>query len=189
MTPESQCATIKRWRGARSSFRSISRPAYAGAAPRAGEFRAVAYSLLDDHAHLVIEAKSRAALARGMKAVGIRLAWLVRKVFGRCGSVLDGRYHHRVLRTPREVRHALAHVLLNARKHLAQAIARRAGRASSAGTLPPGHLDPASSGRWFDGWAHGTPEVSEPPPVAAARTWLLSVGWRRRIDWSEVPGR
>jgi len=34
--------------------------------------------------------------------------------------VLDGRYHHRVLRTPREVRRAVAHVLLNARRHLAK---------------------------------------------------------------------
>jgi hypothetical protein len=32
--------------------------------------------------------------------------------------VLYGRYHHlRVLRTPREVRNALAYVLLNVRKH------------------------------------------------------------------------
>jgi hypothetical protein len=33
------------------------------------------------------------------------------------GPVLHGRYHLRVLRTPREVRNALAYVLLNARKH------------------------------------------------------------------------
>lgn len=177
--------TVRFVRAFERSLRTLS------AAPRAGEFRVVAYSLLDDHAHLVVEAKDRAALARGMKAVGIRLAWLVRKLFDQTGAVLDGRYHHRVLRTPREVRHALAYVLLNARKHLAQSIARRTRGAGSARALPAGAIDPASSGRWFDGWMRRVPEASESSPVAAARTWLLAVGWRRhrRIDWSEVPGR
>ncbi len=149
----------------------------------------MSYSLLSDHVHLVVEASNRAALARGMKAVGIRIAWIARKVFARAGGVLDGRYHHRVLRTPREVRSALAYVLLNARKHLAEAIVRKSGRTGFAGAMPPGGVDPASSGRWFSGWARRVQEASGPAPVARARTWLASVGWRRhgRIDWSEIP--
>ncbi len=39
-----------------------------------GEFRLVHYSLQRDHAHPVVEAKSREALGRGMKAIGSRLA-------------------------------------------------------------------------------------------------------------------
>ena len=54
------------------------------------------------------------------------------RVFRRAGSVLRGRYHVRVLRTPREVRNALAYVLLNTRKHWKQ----RTGAALPANRLP-----------------------------------------------------
>jgi putative transposase len=100
--------------------------------------------------------------------------------------VLDGRYHHRSLRSPRDVRRALAYVLLNARRHLAKQ--RRA-----AGTTATS-LDPASSARWFDGWlpevAIRLPEPRARCEVARPRTWLLRVGWRRHglVDPSEVPG-
>ena len=56
--------------------------------------------------------------------------------------MLDGRYHQRLLRTPREVRNALAYVLLNVRKHWRQ----------RNGDAPPVQLDEASSGGWFEGW-------------------------------------
>ena len=52
-----------------------------------------------------------------MKSLGSRVARLVNRVFRRQGPVLDGRYHLRPLRTPKEVRRALAYVLLNSRKH------------------------------------------------------------------------
>jgi REP element-mobilizing transposase RayT len=151
-----------------------------------GEFRVAHYSLQRDHAHLIVEARGKEALARGMKSVGARLARAVNRVFGRSGAVLDGRFHHRVLRTPREVRNALAYVLLNARRHLAK---RHGGR------RPPVRLDEASSARWFDGWRREWRAKLGPPgpkrrEVASARTWLLRAGWRRRglVDPSEVPG-
>ena len=104
------------------------------------------------------------------------------QVFGRRGPVLAGRYHVRVLRTPREVRNALAYVLLNARKHWKE---RR-------GVAPPVKLDEASSERWFDGWKGRRKEAPghDPPDVANARTWLLREGWRRHglVDLAEVPG-
>jgi len=78
-----------------------------------------------------------------MKSLGARLARAVNRVFRRSGPVLADRYHVRVLRTPREVRNALAYVLLNARRHAAQ-VGRMVSRAL--------RIDPASSGRWFDGW-------------------------------------
>ena len=77
-----------------------------------GSFRVTHYSLQGDHAHLIVEAHGKEALACGMKSIGARLARAVNRVGQRSGPVLDGRYHHRSLRSPREVRRALAYVLL-----------------------------------------------------------------------------
>jgi REP element-mobilizing transposase RayT len=145
------------------------------------DFRVVEYSVQDDHLHLLVEAADRRALARGMKAIGTRVARAVNGVLRRSGPVLRDRYHLRVLRTPLQVRRALAYVVLNARKHLG----RRAPRV--------GRVDPASSGPWFSGWREGVWDLGHSPrpaPVAQALTWLLRVGWRRHglLDPSEVPG-
>ena len=150
-----------------------------------GDFRVNHYSLQGDHAHMIVEARSTEALARGMNSIGARLARAVNRVFGLSGRVLDGRYHHRALRTPREVRRALAYVLLNTRRHLQKA--RR--RLSAAAPL----LDPASSSRWFDGWraklVNRFLECEVDCEVAPPRTWLLRIGWRRHglIDPDETP--
>jgi REP element-mobilizing transposase RayT len=150
-----------------------------------GSFRVAHYSLQGDHAHLIVEAQGKEALACGMKSIAARLARAVNRVSGRSGPVLDGRYHHRSLRSPREVRRALAYVLLNARRHLAKR--RNVARLSI-------HLDGASSARWFDGWrpevARRLEEASGDPEVARPRTWLLRSGWRRHglVDPAEVPG-
>ena len=76
-----------------------------------GSFRVTHYSLQGDHAHLIVEAHGKEALARGMMSIGARLARAVNRVGRRSGPVLDGRYYHRSLRSPREVRRALAYVL------------------------------------------------------------------------------
>ena len=155
-------------------------------------FRLVHYSLQGNHAHLIVEARDHVALGRGMKAIGARLARAVNRVAGRTGRVLADRYHHRLLATPREVHRALRYVLLNARKHAAKA-ASGAKEVSKAIV----RIDPASSGRWFDGWkrkagltADDEPPASHAPPVARARTWLLTTGWRRHglLDPADVPG-
>jgi REP element-mobilizing transposase RayT len=147
-----------------------------------GEFRVVHYSVQRDHVHLLVEAAGRGAMGRGMKSVAPRLAKAVNRVFGRSGKVLHGRYHIRLLRTPREVRNALAYVLLNARKHWKQA----------HGHAPPMRLDAASSGRWFDGWRGRLPARAPlvAREVAPPSTWLLCVGWRRHglVSLGEVPG-
>jgi hypothetical protein len=105
--------------------------------------------------------------------------------------VLADRYHMRLLPTPREVRAALRYVLLNARRHAAASSERlRAARA---------RLDPASSARWFDGWKRAATDSGDDAPrataerpraVARARTWLLTIGWRRHglLDMADVPG-
>lgn len=148
-----------------------------------GDFRVCHYSIQRDHLHLVVESAGKEALACGMKSVGIRLARAVNRVFGRKGPVLYGRYHLRVLKVPREVRNALAYVLLNARKHWRQ----------RDGSPPPVRLDVASSGAWFDGWRRPPPFIERHPPpaaVAAPHTWLLRKGWRSHglVDPAETPG-
>lgn len=152
------------------------------AACERGDFRVVHYSVQRDHVHLLVESAGKQALGRGMMAVGARFSRAVNRAFNRLGPVVDGRYHLHVLGTPREVRNAIAYVLLNARRHWKK----------RHGSAPGIKLDEASSGRWFDGWkrelpgreARGSPEVSPP------HTWLLSHGWRRHrlIDPAEVPG-
>ncbi len=146
-----------------------------------GRFRLVHFSIQGDHVHMVVEAASARDLACGLKSVVARFARAVNRVFRRAGRVLADRCHVHVLRTPREVRNAIAYVLLNARRHLA-----KAGRA-----LPRfASIDPASSGRWFGGWRISVPPVHDPPAVATPQSWLLSIGWRRLglIDPAEVPG-
>jgi len=91
-----------------------------------GDFRLVHYTLLRNHAHLVVEASSMSALAHGMKAIGSRLARAVNRILRRTGPVLAERFHLRVLRSPLEVRRALVYVLLNARRHARQVRAARA---------------------------------------------------------------
>lgn len=149
------------------------------------DFRLVQYSLQGNHAHLIVEADHREALGRGMMAIGSRLARAVNRAAGRSGAVLADRFHARLLATPREVHRALRYVLLNARRHAASATRKMAVR-----------LDPASSARWFDGWRWVPVSAAEhdrhrcPPPVARARSWLLTQGWRRHglLDPDDVPG-
>ena len=150
--------------------------------PKRVDFHVVHYSIQHDHVHLLVEAAGAASLSCGMKSVAARLARAVNRVFRQRGAVLDGRYHHRRLGTPREVRAALAYVLLNARKHAAQRIP-----ATVASRFP---VDPASSGRWFEGWADPPAPPLDQPAVARPRTWLLRAGWQRHglIRREEVPG-
>ena len=149
-------------------------------------FRVAHYSIQDDHAHFLVEARGKKCLANGMKSLGARLARCANRVFGRRGRVLADRFHHAVKRTPTEVRRALAYVLLNARKHYRQRRRR----------VPPVVLDGASSGLWFDGWKGRAPPAGRYADrgreceVASPRSWLLARGWRRigLVDPTEVPG-
>jgi len=137
--------------------------------------RLVHFSVQRDHLHLIVEARDRRAVTRGLQGLFVRLAKRLNRWWGRKGRVFADRFHDRILRTPKEVRNALRYVLLNARRH---------GVARSG-------IDPYSSGAWFDGWTRGTtPRPSGPAPVTRARTWLATVGWRRwrRISPDEVPG-
>jgi hypothetical protein len=83
---------------------------------------------------------------------------------------------------------ALRYVLLNARRHAAK---------KETVSTAVARIDPAFSGRWFEGWNRRMPNAPERdgtrlhrPPVARAKTWLLAVGWRRHglLDPADIPG-
>ena len=92
-----------------------------------GRFRLVHYSIQSDHVHMIVEATSARDLACGLKAIAARFARGVNRVFHRAGRVLADRCHVHVLRTPREVRNAIAYVF-----------STRAVTSRSAAALYPG---------------------------------------------------
>jgi REP element-mobilizing transposase RayT len=128
------------------------------------DFRLVHYSIQSNHLHLLCEARDHSVLARAIQSLAVRIARRLNALWKRAGKLFADRYHDHVLRTPREVRHALGYVLNNAARH------------GLAGAI--GRPDPCSSGRWFDGWSA---RALDPPPrpLSRAKTWLLSVGWAR----------
>lgn len=103
------------------------------------------------------------------EAIGARFARAVNHVFARSGPVLADRYHVRMLRTPREVRSALAYVLLNARMHATQA-----GRTISRTFRG----EPASSAPWFEDWP--TASLVDRRPLRAEHPLHAAVGLLRR---------
>jgi REP element-mobilizing transposase RayT len=154
-----------------SSHRLLLRTLSAGA-DRFG-FRLIEFSVQSNHFHLLVEVSDRTALTRGAKGILVRLAKQLNKHWGRNGQVFADRFHARALRSPREVRRALAYVLHNARRH---------------GSFGRG-IDPYSSGPWFDGFtaeslaralrvAFVRALHTRPRPTCRARCWLLIHGWR-----------
>src|SRR5690606_5978693 len=126
-----------------------------------GRARVVHYSVMSNHVHLLVEADDRDALSRGLQGLATRLARAVNRFAARRGTVFADRYHARILRTPREVRNALAYVLNNARHHRCTA-------------MPADWIDPYSSASAFDGWRTAVRRGALSVPVVRARTWLLS---------------
>ena len=150
------------------------------------DFRVCHLSIQGDHVHLIAEAASATALARGMQGLQIAAAKRLNRMRGRKGQVFRTRYHAVQMRHPRQVRSGLAYVLNNWRRHRVDRVlgAQRGGVA----------IDPYSSGAAFEGWKAPRFTRLRPDeeilPVSFATTWLLDVGWRRhgRIDRGEVPG-
>ncbi|MEO6773599.1 MAG: transposase [Kofleriaceae bacterium] len=158
-------------------------------------FHVVQFSIQRTHLHLVVEARDRRALAKGMQAFGISAAKHINALIvdaegrRRRGSVFPDRYHVRILKTPRQVRNCLAYVLNNWRHH-------GEDKAERPRTW---QLDPFSSAVTFEGWKEratrdGQRYVQPPsyvaPLVSPPRSWLLNTGWRRYglISAFEVPG-
>ena len=70
------------------------------------------FSLQSNHVHLITEAENNEVLTRGMRALTITFS----KGLNR-GRVQLERYHLHVLKTLREVKHAIVYVLFNEQKH------------------------------------------------------------------------
>jgi REP element-mobilizing transposase RayT len=162
---------------------------------RREDFRIVHMSIQRDHLHMIVEADSKAALSRGMRGFSISAARQINRAITarggdrRTGRVIGDRFHARPLTSPRAVRHTLAYVLSNWRKH-------GEDRAPFAQTWK---VDPYSSGALFPGWQEleSSPVFWPLPPtylpliVFRPRTWLLC-SWDRfhpLISVREVPGR
>jgi len=141
-------------------------------------FRVCHLSIQGNHLHLIAEAEDQRALSRGMQGFAISCAKRLNARLGsstdkpRRGRVFADRYHAAVLKHPQQVRHALAYVLNNWRRHREDDGARW-------------RVDPFSSARTFDGWADATApwirirDGEELLMVWFPRTWLLAEGWRR----------
>ena len=96
-----------------------------------------------------------------MQGLGVRIAKALNRLMGRKGAVFTDHYHARILRSPTQVANALAYVLMNFLHHFPGEAARH-------------HDEPRD--RFSSAWR----EQGTDPPVAPARTWLLTIGWRMR---------
>jgi REP element-mobilizing transposase RayT len=146
--------------------------------------RIVHLSIQRAHLHLIVEAKGKTALAKGMQSFLISAAKLINRAIGGRGCVFRDRYHPTMLTTPRQVRACIAYVLNNWRRH----------------GEDRGHkwkIDPYASSFSFFGWkalegrlfGYRPPVGYQPLIVWIPKTWLLSKAWRKhgRVDEHEVP--
>ena len=141
-------------------------------------FRLNHYSVQSNHLHLIVEADNREAMTRGMKGLLVRVAKALNKLWGRRGKVTRERFHESILKSPTQVRNAIAYVLKNSRRHRVR-------------LKDP--FDPYSSCKAFKGWKETWifPTHEEgAPPVVPPRTWMLREGWARvgKISYSKIPG-
>jgi len=113
--------------------------------------RLIEFSVQGNHLHLVIEVDDSEALSRGMQGLCVRIAKALNRMMERAGKVFADHYHSHLLRSPTELVNAIRYVLGNAAHHFGQ--------------------------RGVDPYSSSAPEGRA--VVAQARSWLLTVGWRR----------
>ena len=176
----------------RSTYRAIREATLTTA--RREDLRIVHVSIQRTHIHLLVEAQSGRALARGLQGFQISAAKHLNAAISRGkpgprrrGTVFPDRYHAEIITSPRQVRHTLAYVLCNWRKHAED-------RARPMCTWA---LDWFSSAVMFPGWKeYGDqvflgrgPPTYEPLIVYQPRSWLLREGWKKHgpISCREVP--
>jgi REP element-mobilizing transposase RayT len=146
------------------------------------DFRICQFSIQRDHMHVMSEADSNEALARGIQGWEIRVARRLNRKLGRKGKVFADRFHAVPIRSPRQLRNTLCYLLNNGHRHDEPLDPQWNG------------IDPFSSAWHFEGWSHdrwreGLGPPRGDPTVAPAESWLLRVGWLRwgRIAVGEVP--
>lgn len=162
-------------------------------------FRLVHVSLAPTELHLLIEARDKRSLARGMQAFQISAAKHVNRAFSRRrpgprrrGPVFPDRYHAEALSTPRDVRDTLVRMLNGWRAHKSD---RTPAEAAAQRTWK---LDWYSSAAAFPGWTEAStdarlrhpPADHEPLTVSPPESALLKDGWKQlgaTISRSEAP--
>ena len=157
-------------------------------------FRIVQVSIQRNHVHMLVEADSTLALARGMQGFQISAARHINTALGvgcrrRRGPVFADRYHVEVITSPTRARHALSYILNNWRHH----------KEDQQGLAATWLVDPFSSGISFpdwqelDGqaWMWPIRETYDPLMVRRPQSWLLREGWKLRgpISARDVPGK
>lgn len=170
------------------------------------DFRIVHLSIQANHVHLLVEADSKRALARGMQAFQISAARRLNAVdldgAGRVrrGSVFPDRYHEEIITGPTHARHTLSYVLNNWRKHKEDRVP-----ATKAWVV-----DPYSTATSFVGWVERVecvergeaerwlaralsplPDDLEALPSCPPQSWLLREGWKLggNVSVFEAPQR
>jgi REP element-mobilizing transposase RayT len=170
------------------------------------DFRVVHASIQTNHVHLLLEAESKLALARGMQAFQISAARRLNQVDldgsgrPRRGPVFPDRYHAEIVTTPTHARHTLSYVLNNWRKH----------KEDRVPATRRWVLDPYSTAPSFTGWAERAacvergdmerwnaralspiPADLETLPAAMPKSWLLREGWKLggQVSVFEIPSQ
>jgi REP element-mobilizing transposase RayT len=158
-------------------------------------FRIVHISIQRTHIHMLVEADTKLALARGMQGFQISVARNVNTALGidkyrrRRGPVFADRYHLEVITSPKRARCALSYVLNNWRKH----------REDQRGLARTWLVDPFSSGISFPDWQELDDRALmwpiratyDPLVVYRPRSWLLRDGWKLHgpISARDIPSK
>ena len=99
-------------------------------------FALLHYSIQHDHLHLLVEAKNRRKLSKGMQALGIRLAKSLNSFWHRrLGHVFAERYFAAAVDGWKQTWRTIRYILNNGRKHGSWTV--------------KGRPDPYSSGPWY----------------------------------------
>lgn len=123
--------------------------------------RLTQFSVQSNHIHMIVEADGHDSLTKGMTILCARLAARINRAMGRKGQVFPERFHMHILRSPREVEHAIRYVKDNSRIH-----ARREGRSWGLA------IDPCTAGP-----CRSLFPLENRCLVVEPQTWLLRRAW------------
>jgi REP element-mobilizing transposase RayT len=167
------------------------------------------FAILSNHLHFVMEPPADGVhLGTQIQSLCISFAKRLNARTGNSGSVFLERYHVRPLRTPTEVRNALAYVLTNEARHSARSQSRTKSHDAKVDSKPAPRsesepkraspyeirLDPFSSALAFQNWRELLGRRASFLPtlwpdhliegwhaeiLSPPRTWLLQRGWKR----------
>ena len=133
------------------------------------------FAVLSNHIHLILETQGT-TISQALQSLGVSFAKRLNHLIQRKGTVFQERYHLHVLKTPSEVKRALAYVLTNESKHQGSDVPEIKPSSFNSAHLFSDWKRLLKNYRLFkpkeiDPW---TTQIVSPP-----KTWLLSTGWMR----------